>query len=185
MVNCEKEPAPGADDRQLLEQAAAGDPASFDSLMDRYCRPFVRLAYSLVGDAAAAEDVVQETFLAAFSGMRSFRWAASVRTWLVSILVRQAARHRRREGLRKHALLEEAEAKPAGDAVRQADMKMDLAWALEGLDERYRQAIVLREIEGLSYDEIARVLSVPRGTVESRLHRARAALREKLSGRGR
>ena len=182
MVNSDKDPTDGAGDGQLLERAAAGDTASFDALMNRHCQRFMRLAYSLVGDQAAAEDVVQETFLAAFSGMRSFRREASVRTWLVSILVRLAAKHRRREWLRRHAPLQEVEARPGADPANRSDARMDLAWALNGLDEHHRRVIVLREIEGLSYEEISRVLAVPRGTVESRLYRARAALREKLGG---
>lgn len=179
MVNEKKGPAPG-DDRRLFDGALAGDSRSFDVLADRYAPRLLRLAYSLVGNRAAAEDVLQETFLAAFSGMRSFRGRASVKTWLVAILVRRAARYNRRERLRRHAPLDEAPMPSAGDDAPRADARMDLAWALNGLDERYRQVIVLREIEGLSYEEIAQALRVPRGTVESRLHRARTALRGKL-----
>ncbi len=168
------------DDRRLLERAAAGDDKAFEGLVDRYCARFLRLAYALVGERAAAEDVVQETFAAAFSGMRGYRGEASVKTWLTAILVRQAGRHRRRERLRRHRPIEREPAQAGADPERSTELRLDLASALETLDERYRQVIVLREIEGLSYEEIATALGLPRGTVESRLYRARAALREAL-----
>jgi RNA polymerase sigma-70 factor (ECF subfamily) len=168
------------DDRRLLECAAAGDRAAFDSLVDRYCARFLRLAYALVGERTAAEDVVQETFAAAFSGMRGYRGEASVKTWLTAILVRQAGRHRRRERLRRHRPIDRELAHAGINPEESTELRLDLATVLEGLDKRYRQVVVLREIEGLSYEEIADTLAVPRGTVESRLHRARAALREAL-----
>ncbi|MHC4712888.1 MAG: RNA polymerase sigma factor [Planctomycetota bacterium] len=168
------------DDRRLLEQAVTGDRAAFDALVDRYCSQFLRLAYGLVGERAAAEDVVQETFAAAFSGMRGYRGEATVRTWLIAILARQAGRHRRRERLRRHRPIDRELTHAGIDPEKSTELRLDLATVLEGLDERYRRVIVLREVEGLSYEEIANALGLPRGTVESRLHRARAALREAL-----
>jgi RNA polymerase sigma-70 factor (ECF subfamily) len=138
----------------------------------------------MLGDAGAAEDVVQETLLAAFAGTGSFRGESSIGTWLVSILVKQTARHRRRESLRRHASFDKT-APPAGRPhASTSDAKIDVNWAIGELDERFRDVIVLRELDGLSYDEIAKALALPRGTVESRLHRARAALRKKLAAYG-
>lgn len=180
MVNGENVLKHGDDDRRLLERAVAGDSTAFDILITRHIDSFLRLAYSLVGDRPAAEDVVQETFRAALSGMRAFRGASSVKTWLVGILARQAARHRRRESIRRHAPVDEALVPAGGDSQASSDAKLDVAWALGELDEDHRRVIALRELEGMSYDEIAEALGVPRGTVESRLHRARKALAEKL-----
>jgi RNA polymerase sigma-70 factor (ECF subfamily) len=143
------------------------------------------IAFSLSGNAADAEDLVQETFAATLTS--HFRGEAAVRTWLVQILVRRAAMLRRG---RKHPAVagrveltdEAAPAKRGASGVAGADARLDLAVMLEGLSVEHRQVIVLREIEGLSYEEIAAALGVPRGTVESRLHRARAELRRKFEG---
>ncbi len=171
----------GESDRHEPSGVSAGDAASFEALVDNHWQHLFRLAYSIVCERSGAEDVVQETFLAAFSRMGSFRGESSVKTWLISILVRQAARYRRREGIRRHKPLDAAGRDEGSEVAEGADARLDLAWALEGLDDGHRDVIVLRELEGLSYDEIAQVLGVPRGTVESRLYRARRALREKLA----
>jgi len=181
-VNGKSGPTPSQEERNLLARARAGDAGAFDALAERYGEGLLRVAYALVGERAGAEDVVQETLMAAFSGLPGFRGESSVRTWLVSILTRQAARYNRREARRRHKPIADAEGLRDAAAGNRQDVRIDLAAALRGLEETYRQVIVLREIEGLSYDEIARVLGVPRGTVESRLYRAREALRERLGG---
>lgn len=180
MVKRKQPGALGESDRHQRSGVSAGDAASFEELVDAHWRHLFRLAYSIVGERSGAEDVVQETFLAAFSRMGSFRGESSVKTWLISILVRQAAKYKRREGIRRHKGLDEVRRHEGGKTAEGADAKLDLAWALEGLGEAHRDVIVLRELEGLSYEEIAQVLGVPRGTVESRLYRARRALRVRL-----
>jgi RNA polymerase sigma-70 factor (ECF subfamily) len=157
--------------------------------VERYANDLFRLAVSLVGNAADAEDVVQETFSGAFRRIFAFRGEATVKTWLIRILVKQAARHQRRKRVRRTVSIDEAapEYDPAGEKLAvsedsaNADIRMDLAGALETLPDLHREVIVLREIEGLTYEEMASVLSVPRGTIESRLHRARRMLRKRLS----
>jgi RNA polymerase sigma-70 factor (ECF subfamily) len=178
---------PAADDAdaELLRRITRGDQAAFAVLVDRHARYLYGIAAASLANPADAEDVVQETFAAVLTA--KFRGESAVRTWLVQILVRQAALHRRKRRRPMASLdapgrneLEE----PARSAspTAGAEAKLDLAAMLETLSPEHRQVIVLREVEQMSYDEIARTLNVPRGTVESRLHRARAELRERFKG---
>lgn len=170
-----------ADDSELIQYAQGGDTHAFELLVDRYAPPLFALAYSLLGNAADAEDVLQETLIGAYRGIAKFEGRASVKTWLTKILVRQVARLHRSRKNRRPASLEELDIAHSG-AEAKADEKMDIQQMLGALSEEHREVMVLREIEGLSYEEMADVLDVPRGTVESRLHRARQALKERFSG---
>jgi RNA polymerase sigma-70 factor (ECF subfamily) len=175
-----------ATDVDLLRRAGDGDGRAFHTLVDRHAQRLYRLSASLVGNATDAEDVVQETFAGAFKGIRQFEGRASVKTWLTRILFTQAAKWRRDKKRRDFRPLEAAEgsgstAAAVGDqAVQGVGAKMDLHAALKRLSEEHRQVLLLREFEGMAYEEMAEVLGVPRGTIESRLHRARNELREKL-----
>jgi RNA polymerase sigma-70 factor (ECF subfamily) len=169
---------------ELIQAARAGDPAAFHALVDRYAHSLFALAVSLSGNIADAEDMVQETFTGAFRGLGGFQGRASVKTWLSRILVRQAARHLRYARRRK-ATFVPLEATPdaamaAASSHPGADTRMDVMAAIRSLSPEHQGVIVLRELEGLSYDEMAEVLQIPRGTVESRLFRARRALQEHL-----
>ncbi len=167
-------------DAELLRQSYAGDQAAFRTLVDRHSRYLTGVAMALCRNAADAEDMVQETFVASLTSR--FRGESKVRTWLVQILVRRVAmmrRSRRREqGQPLGGERERSSPSPASGT----DAKLDLAQMLEGLTPDQRQVIVLRELEGMTYEEMAAALHVPRGTVESRLHRARAALKELFRG---
>ncbi len=167
-------------DAELLRRIYRGDESAFRGLVDRHARYLSGIALSLCGNRADAEDLVQETFVAVLTSR--FRGESSVRTWLVQILVRRSAmlrRSRKRE-----------QGKPAADAVERStrpessgtDARLDLAQMLEGLSPDQRQVIVLRELEGMTYEQMAATLHVPRGTIESRLHRARAALQNLFRG---
>jgi len=172
--------SPQVDDQTLLKRAGAGESGAFHKLLDRHADRLFRLAFSLMGNAADAEDVVQETFSGAFRGSQGFEGRSSVGTWLTRILVTQAARFKR-DRKKPMASLEMSGASPqvrSGESG--VDSRLDLKAALEKLSPEHKQVLVLREYEQMSYEEIAEVLGVPRGTVESRLHRARAELREKL-----
>ena len=169
------------DDNELLRRAAHGEGRAFHQLVDRHSGRLYRLAVSLVGNAADAEDVVQEAFVGAYRGLRTFEGRASVKTWLTRILVTQAAKWRRDNRRRTAGRTEEAnEVAAGGSGTAASGAKIDLHAALQQLSNDHRQVLVLREMEQLSYEEMAEVLGVPRGTVESRLFRARAELREKL-----
>ena len=138
-----------------------------------------RLAVSLVGNRTDAEDVLQEAFAGAYRGAGGFRGGSTVKTWLSRILATQAAKWwRDRKGERGERLAEVASSASAAEAAVGA--KMDLDAALAQLSPEHRQVLVLRELDGMSYDAMADSLGIPRGTVESRLHRARAELRRRL-----
>src|ERR1700677_3958504 len=160
--------SPEADDIKLLRRAEDGDSAAFHALVDRHAQRLFRLAVSLIGNATDAEDVLQETFVGAFKGLKSFEGRASVKTWLTRILVNQAARWRRgRRGRDAGQMPDSLPARAGG-----VESAIDVQAALAQLSSEHRQVLVLREFQRMSYEEIADVLDIPRGTVESRLHRA-------------
>lgn len=165
-----------ADDIELLHRAGTGDSAAFHALVDRHAQRLYRLAVSLIGNATDAEDVLQEAFIGAFRGLRSFEGRSSVKTWLTRILVMQAAQWRRSRRRKPAAAMDDSI--PAAGTSHEA--AMDVRAAIDKLSPEHREVMVLREFERMTYDEMAETLGVPRGTVESRLHRARAEMREKL-----
>jgi len=175
-------------DADLVRRARQGDELACHEIVDLYSNYLYRLAYSLVGNAADAADVLQETFSGAFRHLPSFKGRASIRTWLSRILLRQAARHhrsRRRHEMASLDAVAQVSQTPLGrgdsaPAARACDARMDVMAALQTLSPAYREIVVLRELRGMSYSEIADVLGVPPGTVESRLFRARRHLREQL-----
>jgi len=171
-------------DLELARRARHGDLAAFHGLVDRHASYLFGLGVSLVGNAADAEDIVQETFFGAFRGLRGFQERSSVKTWLTQILVRQAARVFRLGRRRGPGVVQFDAESPSGPSVpsgtARADAQMDVNAAILSLRPDHREVIVLRELEGMSYEEIAQALAIPRGTVESRLHRARQQLREVL-----
>lgn len=172
-------------DWDLVLRARSGDTDAFGVLVDRHAPALYRTAAALVSNAADAQDVVQETLLAAYQQVGRFEGRSSVRTWMVGILVRQAALHHRESSRRRvipisPELADNDRGAATKDATGRADAKMDVARALASLSQEHREVLVLRELDGLTYDEIAAALKLPRGTIESRLFRARQALREVL-----
>lgn len=170
---------PAVSDQELVRRSRSGDRRAFHELVDRHGRYLYRLAVRLVGQAADAEDVVQETFAGAYRGLGAFRHEASVKSWLTHILILQAARHHREQTRRRGRL--EAARDVMGPRAAQApghgaDLRLDLGSALMALSSEHREVIVLRELQGMSYDDMAAVLKLPWGTVESRLFRARRQL---------
>src|SRR5205085_10775737 len=153
-----------ASDLELLRSAASGDSAAFRTLVDRHMGGLFRTAMSLTPTRDDAEDVIQESLVGAFKGLRRFNEGSSVKTWLTSIVIRQAAKgwnrgKRNRETLSMDALSENGppmdrklSSRPESTAVEQ---RIDLMAAVKQLPDVYREALVLREIQGLSYDEIA------------------------------
>ena len=167
-------------DAELLNRLARGDDAAYRVVTSQFGPYLYGIARALTRDANEAEDAVQET-LVSMLRFKS-RGEASLKTVLVSILVRQAAllRRKRRGWLR--LATDATFDPPAQVADESTDAKMDLPVLLSGLSPEFKEVIVLRELQGMSYDEIAEVVGVPRGTVESRLHRARQQLRESVKG---
>ena len=168
------------DDDDLLRRSAGGDGRAFGRLVDRHADRLYRLAVSLVG-RADAEDVVQEALAGAYRGAGAFRGGASVKTWLSRILATQAAKWWRDRKGQRPGVLDDPAADGATGGESAVGAKLDLHAALDRLSADHRQVLVLRELDGMTYDEMAAALGVPRGTVESRLHRARGELRKMLS----
>ena len=171
------------DDRELVRRARQGDHTAFHELVDRHAGPLFGLAASLVSNMTDAEDIVQDTFSGAFRALSSFKGQSSVKTWLTRILIRQAALHLRgrcRWLVLVRARFSAAESQSLS-ASQAADARMDVAAAVSALSPEHREVVVLRELQGLSYEEIAGVLAIPRGTVESRLFRARRAMQQLLN----
>jgi RNA polymerase sigma factor (sigma-70 family) len=143
----------------------------------------VRMAWRLVGgDAAAAEDVVQEAFLNAFKALPGFRGEASLQTWFYRILVRRAANYRRWKGLRTlwNAPFDVDLADPQPAADGDPGLRKRITGALDALTQRQREAFVLVHLEGLTVHEAAALAGSPVGTLKSHLHRALTKLRDEL-----
>ena len=173
------------DEAELVARAAKGDASSFGVLFDQFSKDVYRLARSMGHDSEEAEDVMQETFMAAFEGVASYQGRSSFKTWLFAILLRQSSRRRRYLKIRKAEVFDELTDVSGNGPARQSEKvrresRMDAHTMLDSLSPAHRAVLVLRELQGLSYDEMAIALDIPRGTVESRLFRARAILRERF-----
>lgn len=177
----------------LIQRCAAGDEAASSELVAEHQRTVVQLAANLLGDREEALDLSQEVFLRVFRTIHRFRGQSSLRTWIYRIVVNQARnRHRfwrRRRRAEQISLDQHVAAHgdilrclgPAPDRVlAQKELAARLSQALDRLPFEQRTAIVLREVDGLSYEEIAFSLNIAIGTVKSRLTRARLALRADL-----
>lgn len=186
----------GSREAVLIARCAAGDEVACTELVDEHQRLVYQLATNLLGDPQEALDLSQEVFLRVFRTLPTFRGQSSLRTWIYRITVNQAKnrqrwwRRRRRgqqvsldEHVRDHG---ELPAEPVGSSpdrmLRQKELGDRLREALESLPFDQKTAIVLREVDGLSYEEIAFSLGVAVGTVKSRLARARESLRAQLRG---
>jgi len=181
-----------AGDGGLVARAAAGDAEAFRGLVERHQARIVSLLHRLCGCSEQALDLAQETFLAAWRHLDSFRQESRFSTWLHAIAVNQARAAGRRR--RPVAVLDAvtpaggrlvAEPVAAGPAVsaglEQEDLARRLAAALDRLDDRYREVVVLADMHDCCYEEIAATLAIPLGTVRSRLHRGRMELRTLLA----
>jgi RNA polymerase sigma-70 factor (ECF subfamily) len=179
-----------ANDLELARAAGRGDAQAFHVLVDRYSADLFRIALSMSSSRADAEDVRQVKLVGAFRGIARFDGRSSVKTWLTRILLRQAAKIWRQNKRRATLSIDQrrrssngSEDMPAIElqaAAVDRDTSMDLMDKIATLAADHRQVILLREVHGMSYDEIAQSLGIPRGTVESRLFRARAELRRRL-----
>lgn len=173
------------DEQQLIRELRNGSPDAYQALLDTHGPPLLRLATTLLGNQTDGEDAVQQTLVNMFNAIGRFRGESTLKTWLTRILINQVSKMRRQRATRMTLSLEVDGAVPPtapGDAVASASAKADLAEMLSALSPEHRDILVLRELEGLSYKEIAAALGVPQGTVESRLFRAREQLRQRFAG---
>lgn len=188
------------EEARLIEQAQQGDSAAFDQLVLRHQQQVFAVALTMLGNREEALDVAQDAFVRAYRAIASFRREAKLSTWLVSITM-NLCRNRRRWWARRRCVIvaslddpreiadgseahEVADAgpSPALDAERRERQRQLMA-ALQLLDESHRSVIVLRDIQGHSYEEIAQMVGCQVGTVKSRLNRARTRLRALLDGK--
>ena len=168
----------GMHDELLVRRSKGGDREAFGQLVARYQNSVYRVVRGVLTDPAECEDVAQEVFLKAYASLSKFRGDAGFFTWLYRIAVNEAFRHRRRRAFSNADLLPEVEAPPAPEMPDEdAPTLRTLEKMLRKLSDDFRSIVVLRDIEGLSYQEIAETLEIPIGTVESRLFRARQDLR--------
>jgi RNA polymerase sigma-70 factor (ECF subfamily) len=183
---------------QFLERLKRHDAAAFEQLVAERTGDIYGLLFRLTGDAEEARDLSQETFLRAFQAIEKFRGDADLKTWLYRIAINQARnrwrwwRRRRRDatvsldatiGEREQTVathLEDANASDPEQETLARERQNQLREALGELRSAYREAVVLRDIEGLTYEEIAATLQINIGTVKSRLARGRLELRRKL-----
>ena len=187
------------DEARFVERLRRRDEAAFNQLVRRWEQPIYRLVLRMVGDPAEAEELAQEVFVSAFKAIDGFRGDSQLSTWLYRVAVnhtknrlkylgrRAQAAHRAHDETFHHANPGEMPthgtvAGPEATAVgRQAESHVRAA--LAELDDEHRTLLLLRDVEGLSYDEIQDVTGLPEGTVKSRLHRARAALAARYRAR--
>ena len=182
-------------DRDLVARAQAGDKRAFGLLVEKYHRKLVRLLSRYIRDAAEVEDVAQEAFIKAYRALPAFRGESAFYTWLYRIGINTAKNHLvatgRRAPTSTEVEAEDAEGLEEGELLRDINtpesvlLSKEIAatvnGAMEQLPEDLRTAIQLREIEGMSYEDIAKIMDCPIGTVRSRIYRAREAIAEKLS----
>lgn len=182
-------------DRQLVERVKQGDKRAFELLVEKYWRKLTRLLSRMVRDPDEVEDIAQETFIKAYRALPQFRGDAAFYTWLYRIGVNTAKNYLAAKGKAMPTVSERAYSDDEDDVEERLvaqdintpesellskQVAMAVNEAVEALPEELRTAITLREMEGLSYEEIANLMGCPIGTVRSRIFRAREAIAAKL-----
>jgi RNA polymerase sigma-70 factor, ECF subfamily len=185
------------DEDEVILACQSGDVQAFGFLVNRYQKQMFNIAFRMTGSYEEACEVVQEAFLSAYRSIKKYRAEAKFSTWLYSITVNQT--RSRLQEMRDHDFHEgvSIDDPPGDDAdspvkqyssddlgvaeqVEQKELKEKVQECIDALDEEHREVVVLRDIQGFSYDEIAHMLKVPDGTVKSRLFRARLLLKDSL-----
>jgi len=184
----------GHDEAGLITELQAGSESAYDWLVTHFHGPVYSLSLSMLGDTADAADSTQEVFLKAFRGIRSFRRGSSLKTWLYRIAVREALNNRRwfKRHLQRNVSIDaepgdgfapvevqDATASPY-EQMATHEIQAAVQDALQEIPEVFRSAVILRDLEGLSYEEVAEVLDCSVGTVKSRILRGRRTLKELL-----
>jgi len=187
-------PTPDRAEQALLLRIQSGDRAAFREVVERYERYLLTIAFRMVGSQEDARDLTQDAFLKAFRSLDRFRGECSLLTWLRKIVVNlclnhRASSHQRMVHLRAEARDEESPEPldllasdlptPEERAARREELRL-VERALGMLSPEFRAVLVLREVQGLAYDEIAGILDIQEGTVKSRLSRARQEMRSTL-----
>lgn len=188
---------PRTGELELVAALKAGSEEAFAYLLAVYRNPVYSLVYHIIGNENDAADILQNVFVKIIRGMRTFHAESSLKTWVFRIAVHEASNYRRswfRRKRREVFSLDDEAQQPAADRVdlssgvrtpyeelEQTERQELVQAALRGVAEPFRTVLVLREMDGFSYDEIAAVLRVAEGTVKSRLVRGREIMRQKVS----
>ena len=181
-------------DRQLVARAQSGDKRAFELLVEKYQRKLARLLSRFIRDPAEVEDVTQEAFIKAYRALPAFRGDSAFYTWLYRIGINTAKNYLMAMGRRAptstEVEAEDAEGFEEGEQLRDINTPESVLLSneiaetvnatIESLPEELRRAIQMREIEGMSYEDIAQAMDCPIGTVRSRIFRAREAIAEQL-----
>jgi RNA polymerase sigma-70 factor (ECF subfamily) len=182
-----KRPAFGAaEDPEVVSCARTGDFAAFEELVRRYRNDVFRLSYHFLQDREEAWDISQEVFLKVYRALGQFRGEANFKTWLLRITANQCKDYLKKRRLQTVAFDERIRTEPAsgaadpGNALEAEELGRAIQAALDRLSHKHRTAFLLREFEGLSYEEMAQVMNCNVGTVMSRLHHARQKLQRIL-----
>lgn len=190
--------SPAGEDARLARALRRGSEEAYEILVSRFQQPVYNLVYRLMGNSSDAYDVVQEVFLKVFRNIGRFRSQSSLKTWIYRIAVNEAHnyrrwffRHRRqetvldgeKEGGRNFGDTVPDRGRSPYDCALDGEKRVMIEDALARINPMFRAAVVLRDIEDLSYEEIADVLEISLGTVKSRITRGRDAMRRQLEGR--
>ena len=185
------------EDLEFVTLCQRGDVDAFRPLVEKHQKKMLNIAYRMMGDYDAACEVVQDAFLHAYKAIQKFRGEARFSTWLCRIVInlsknriKQMKTRLEREGVSLDAPIETedgqvphdppAQEPSALEEMERKEIQTAVQVCINALDQDYREVLVLRDIQGLSYDEIGEILKIPDGTVKSRLFRARDALKEGL-----
>ncbi|KPJ53580.1 hypothetical protein AMJ39_04210 [candidate division TA06 bacterium DG_24] len=180
----------GLSDEELFRESWEGDPSAFDHLVERYKVKLYNFICRMVGDPDQAEDLLQETFIRIYRKRQEHDRIKKFSTWTYTIaanLARDELRRRKRwsfvsfeDSIRQKQGASFAMARGPQEDLARAEIRRHILVAMESLNAKYRMAFILRDIEGLSYEQIGEVLSIPLGTAKSRVNRARAEMQKRL-----
>lgn len=176
-------------DIELIKKFQSGSMEAFEEVVRHYQQYAFRIAYGILGNGRDAEDIVQDAFLTVYYKISGLRNPKAFPAWLAKIVTNLCLRSSEKSGKNTMLSLESVENTPIGsstgnDVYRQSDFKQDIHRAILSLPLDYRTVIVLRALQGYSYDEIAEIIDVPVGTVKSRIHQGRSLLAEILRPSG-
>lgn len=181
------------EEKELVQLCTQGDLQAFETLVKRYEGKVFAVAFRLCSDRQEAEDLAQETFIRAWKALPNFRGEASLSTWLITIVTNLWRDRQRKHRLSVdsldepvvfqdgESLVQVADSRPGPeDIVETQELRLQLMQWIEGLKPEFRLVLVLRDIQGMSYEEVAAITRLPIGTVKSRINRARHYLKDQV-----